>query len=183
MTPVAQQVAVGQGGLPCLNSDRSDCVDFGYVPTGGLNGTVLDDHGAPLAAVWLTASGPAGDVSVQSQKDGGYSFTNLAPGIYTVSSSSVTGYTTPSAQSVSVPVAGQAGPLTFTYLEQAHLTGSASDAPAPAYLAYRFRSPALGRLRLAAVAPSTSTSTLAPTRSPPRPIPVAGRTSPRVPSP
>jgi hypothetical protein len=69
-------------------------------PAGTIKGVLADSSGAviPAAAVTLTGNGPAR--SVQTQADGAYTFSGIAPGAYTISVS-IPGFT-PFSQAVAV---------------------------------------------------------------------------------
>jgi hypothetical protein len=53
--------------------------------TGTVKGTLADSSGAVIPAVTLTLAGTGGSHTVQSQADGAYTFTGIAPGTYTLS--------------------------------------------------------------------------------------------------
>jgi hypothetical protein len=51
---------------------------------GAVKGTLTDESGAVIPAATVTLTGNGGAKTAQSQADGSYSFTDLAPGQYTV---------------------------------------------------------------------------------------------------
>jgi len=55
---------------------------FGQPATGGVKGTLEDESGAVIPAINVTLSGNGATKTAQSQADGSYSFTGLAPGQY-----------------------------------------------------------------------------------------------------
>ena len=55
---------------------------FGQPATGGVKGTLEDESGAVIPAVNVTLTGNGATKTAQSQADGSYSFTGLAPGQY-----------------------------------------------------------------------------------------------------
>ena len=57
----------------------------GQSGTGTVKGTLTDESGAVIPAATLTITGAGGAKVTQSQGEGSYAFTNLAPGQYTVS--------------------------------------------------------------------------------------------------
>jgi hypothetical protein len=56
---------------------------FGQPATGGVKGTLEDESGAVIPAINVTLTGNGATKTAQSQADGSYSFTGLAPGQYT----------------------------------------------------------------------------------------------------
>jgi hypothetical protein len=68
--------------------------------SGTVKGTLTDDSGAVIPAVSVTLNGTSGNHTVQSQSDGVYTFTGIAPGTYSVSVS-IPGFT-PFSQPVTV---------------------------------------------------------------------------------
>ncbi len=58
---------------------------FGQSGTGTVKGTLADESGAIIPAATVTITGSSGARTAQTQADGTYSFSNLAPGQYTVS--------------------------------------------------------------------------------------------------
>jgi Carboxypeptidase regulatory-like domain len=57
---------------------------FGQSGTGTVKGTLADESGAIIPAATVTITGSGGARTAQTQADGTYSFSNLAPGQYTV---------------------------------------------------------------------------------------------------
>src|SRR5580704_2191369 len=51
--------------------------------TGGIKGTLQDESGAVIPAITVTLTGNGATKTTQSQADGSYAFTGLAPGQYT----------------------------------------------------------------------------------------------------
>src|SRR5580658_9616752 len=70
---------------------------------GAVKGTLTDESGAVIPAVTVTITGGGGTKTTQTQADGTYSFTGLAPGQYT------TNVTYPGFAPFSKTVAVQAG--------------------------------------------------------------------------
>ena len=68
--------------------------------TGTVKGTLADSSGAVIPAASLTLNGKSGNQSAQSQADGAYIFSGIAPGPYTVSVA-IPGFT-PFSQAVNV---------------------------------------------------------------------------------
>jgi len=56
---------------------------FGQAGTGSVKGTLEDESGAVVPAITVTLTGNGATRTAQSQADGSYSFTGLAPGQYT----------------------------------------------------------------------------------------------------
>ncbi|MDH4118021.1 MAG: carboxypeptidase regulatory-like domain-containing protein, partial [Acidimicrobiia bacterium] len=72
--------------------------DFGETPIGSISGTVTDEHGDPIPGVTITLTGTdalgdpvAAQVAV-TDINGDYTFTNLAPGTYTITQTQPDGY-------------------------------------------------------------------------------------------
>jgi len=68
---------------------------------GSLNGQVLDENGAPLPGVLVTATGAAGTKSATTDGDGSFLFPYLSPGMYDVKAE-LSGFTT--VEQLEVPV-------------------------------------------------------------------------------
>jgi len=58
---------------------------YGQPSAGSIHGTLTDDSGAVIPAITVTLNGNGAARTVQSQSDGAYTFSNVAPGSYTVS--------------------------------------------------------------------------------------------------
>jgi hypothetical protein len=56
---------------------------FAQPATGGIKGTLQDESGAVIPAITVTLNGNGATKTTQSQADGSYAFTGLAPGQYT----------------------------------------------------------------------------------------------------
>ena len=69
--------------------------------TGSISGTVMDQNGAPVAGVRVTASSPSQHASSTSDAKGFYSVLNLSPDTYTVTASK-TGYDPSTLEGVTV---------------------------------------------------------------------------------
>jgi hypothetical protein len=69
--------------------------------TGGLQGSVADSNGVPIAGAIIEATGPMGKVNTTTDAEGKYRFPRLAAGTYTVTASFV-GYQPNTAENVRV---------------------------------------------------------------------------------
>src|SRR6476469_1793281 len=82
--------------------------------SGGISGTVTDPQGAlvPNATVTATNTGTNASTSVTTNSDGGFKFTNLVPGTYSVETAAISGFSPAKADTVIVEV-GQTTPIDF----------------------------------------------------------------------
>lgn len=82
--------------------------------TGGISGTVTDPQGAtvPNASVTATNTGTNATLTVTTNDDGGYKFTNLQPGTYRVETAAISGFSAAKAENVIVEV-GRSTPIDF----------------------------------------------------------------------
>ncbi|MFC5290891.1 SdrD B-like domain-containing protein [Actinokineospora guangxiensis] len=65
---------------------------FGEFRAGSLSGQVVDNEGNPIPGVSVTLTGPGAPVTVTTDAEGNYTFTDLPPGTYTITEEQPTAY-------------------------------------------------------------------------------------------
>jgi Carboxypeptidase regulatory-like domain len=113
-TPAAQPVTVTAG--------TSATANFTMTATSGISGTVTDQTSAPVNGATVSYTGTGGTTgggSTTTNSSGAYTLNGVPPGTYLVSASA-TGYTSPSAQTVTVTTGTTTSGVNFTLTLSSH---------------------------------------------------------------
>jgi protocatechuate 3,4-dioxygenase beta subunit len=126
-SPAAQPVTVIAGGSATAN--------FILTATTGISGLVNDSQtpAQPVSGATVIYTGTGGNTATgttTTNPSGGYSFSSVSAGTYSVSVTD-TGFTTPSAQPVTV-TGGSSATANFTMTAPTSISGTVSDSQAPA---------------------------------------------------